>query len=202
MPGNNREETTTVDIEASQSLLRLMAGLVFGRGVELEGQPGSSVRDFLCEQLHLPEDYVENRIQTVFLEGKPVDDLRSARIDPGSTLALSAAMPGLVGAVFRRGGYYAALRDSITYREEQAAAAKPEQRITLKLFNLTAREIGPQILKRGVWIEGLRVADLIQTLHAEFCRGCRRFRINGKEMDVQGLPEFQWAAAPLFLKAR
>lgn len=201
MNGTDRKNVTVVDIEATASLLRLISGLIFGRGVELEAGAGSSVRDFLCEQLGLPEDYVENRIQTVFLEGKPVDDLRSATITPGSTLALSAAMPGLVGAVFRRGGFYAPLRDSITYRKGRDPSSISARRITLKLFNLTAREIGPQILGRGVWLDGLRVADLVQTLPEEFRRGCRGAQIDGEPVDCRGLREHPWTEGPLFFRA-
>lgn len=192
MNDNHRVESPLVTIAAPQSLLRLISGLVFGRGVAVEAEPGSSVRDFLCGQLGLPEDYVENRIQTAFLEGKPVDDFDQATLAAGSTLALSAAMPGLVGAVFRRGGYYASLRDSITYRQNSGAATAAEKRITLKLFNLTVREIGPQILSRGIWIEGPRIADLVQTLEEEFRRGCRRAEIDGEEVECQRLLEHPW----------
>jgi len=201
MPESNQEGCGTVAIEASNSLLRLIAGLVFGRGVEVEGRAGSSVFDFLCGQLQLAKDYVENRIQTVFLDGKPVDDLRSATLAPGSTLALSAAMPGLVGAVFRRGGYYAPLRDSITYRNGTCAPPTSEKRIVLKLFNMTAREIGPQILGRGVWIDGLRITDLVQTLGEDFRRGCRRFRIDGEPVDCQQLLKHSGSKDSLYFRA-
>ena len=36
----------------------------------------------------------------------------------GDTLALSAAMPGLVGATMRRGGYFAGLRANISHRDQ------------------------------------------------------------------------------------
>jgi hypothetical protein len=197
----DQSHVTTFEIEASESLLRLISGLVFGRGVELEVRPGSSVRDFLCEQLHLPSDYVENRIQTVFLEGKPVDDFDTATLAPGSTLALSAAMPGLVGAVFRRGGYYAPMRDSITYRQTGGATAEAEKRITLKLFNLTAREIGPHILSQGVYIEGMQVADLVRTLQDSFRSASRSCRINDKQIECQKLIEHPWPDAPIYFRA-
>ncbi|HHP7234348.1 MAG TPA: hypothetical protein ACFCUC_06935 [Desulfobacterales bacterium] len=197
----NRNDVTTFEIEASTSLLRLISGLVFGRGVELEVRPGSSVRDFLCNQLNLAADYVENRIQTVFLEGKPVDDFDTATLEAGSILALSAAMPGLVGAVFRRGGYYASLRDSITYRQMGGPTGESEKRITLKLFNLTAREIGPQILSQGVYINGMQVADLVRTLEDSFRSGSRRCRINNKQIECQKLIEHPWPDAPVYFRA-
>ena len=51
------------------------------------------------------------------LDGKPVDDIGAALVQDGSTLALSAAMPGLVGATLRRGGAYSSFRSAITYHE-------------------------------------------------------------------------------------
>jgi hypothetical protein len=44
-----------------------------------------------------------------------VADFDEAQNDSGARMALSGAMPGMVGAMMRRGGDLAALRDSITY---------------------------------------------------------------------------------------
>jgi hypothetical protein len=55
----------------------------------------------LCDQFQVETDYLENRIKTIFLDGKPVDDEDKAVLKNGSTLALSAAMPGLVDSTFR-----------------------------------------------------------------------------------------------------
>ena len=66
--------------------------------------PGSgSIRTILCRHLSLAPDYLEGRIRTIFLNGKPVDEIDTAIVGPGDTLALSAAMPGLVGAYASRG---------------------------------------------------------------------------------------------------
>ncbi len=52
---------------------------------------------FLPEGMGLERGFIEERIQTIFLDASPVDDLASATVADGSSLALSAAMPGLVG---------------------------------------------------------------------------------------------------------
>ena len=65
-------------------------------GFKLEARVGYTVKEFLCDQLGLPTDYYEERIQTIFLNSKPVDDAEKAIIRDGATVALSAAMPGLV----------------------------------------------------------------------------------------------------------
>ncbi len=83
-------------------------------GFFLGASVGCSIHELLCEQLGLGEEYVLQRITTLFLDGKPVDDIDSAVVRDGATLSLSAAMPGLVGAAMRRGGAFASLRSSIT----------------------------------------------------------------------------------------
>jgi len=73
------------------------------RGFRVRAQVGCTIKSMLCRQFGLDPVYVEERIKTVFMDGKAVDDMDSAVIKDSSTLALSAAMPGLVGATFRRG---------------------------------------------------------------------------------------------------
>src|SRR5665647_491591 len=50
-------------------------------------------------------EYIENTVQTIFINGVAVDSLDRS-LPAGSTLALSAAMPGLAGAIFRRQGLH------------------------------------------------------------------------------------------------
>ena len=126
------------------------------RGVfcPLAGQ--CSVGDFLTGQLGIDPDYIRDRIATVFLDGSVVDDLATATIRPGSTLTLSAAMPGLVGATLRRGGFYSAMRSEISWKAGDGdfeRSGGPPGTIRLKLFNTVLREIGPSVLGRGVLID-------------------------------------------------
>ena len=68
------------------------------KGVRVEANTGCSVKRFLCDQLHMNPDYIEERVQTCFLDGKAVDDIETAMIRQGSTLTLSGAMPGLLAS--------------------------------------------------------------------------------------------------------
>lgn len=113
--------------------------------------PRSALR-FLTEDLGLDPRYVEERISTVFLDGAVVDALASASLEAGSLLALSAAMPGLVGATLRRAGPYAAMRAEITSAPGAAPArgGAGNALVHVKLFNLLLDEIGPALLARGV----------------------------------------------------
>ncbi len=135
------------------------------RGVFCPLVGASSVGDFLTGQLGIDPDYIRDRIATVFLDGSVVDDLAIATIRPGSTLTLSAAMPGLVGATLRRSGFYSAMRSEISWKagdERQEGRDGPPGTIRLKLFNSVLREIGPTVLRRGVVIERAEATGSVQ----------------------------------------
>ena len=132
---------------------------LFQQGVGVAIQTGTSLEDLLCCQWQIDRDYVMNRISTLFLDRKPVDDLAAALVRDGATLALSGAMPGLIGATMRRGGVLASFRSGITFCPTTQAAVRRDGRITLKLFNLLIEELGPGFLARGIWVARSRLAD-------------------------------------------
>lgn len=160
---------------------------LFTKGVLIRSRTGCSLRDFVCEQLGVPEPYLEQRIQTIFLNGKAVDDYTTARVTDGASLALSAAMPGLVGAVFRRGGYYAGLRNSVTYQSDGAGACVMDGSVTVKLFNLTVKELGPLLLSRGIGVTGQDLLDLLKQSAGDFRAGCRQARLDDRLLDFDSL---------------
>lgn len=135
---------------------------LFSRGAKVLVPLGRPVRDVLSHGLGIAPDYIENRIQTVFVNARPVDDLDHLRLHEGDVVSLSAAMPGLVGATMRRAGTLAGFRGGITATAEggEPAPATPGF-ITLKLFNFVAGEIGPLILRSGVLVNARELADLM-----------------------------------------
>ena len=125
------------------------------QGVRIEARVGCDIQSLLCDQFKLAPDYLADRITTIFLNGKPVDDVATAVVKDGATLALSAAMPGLVGATLRKAGSLASFRNTISHRNDAtAASACVDGLITLKLFNMLLPEVGPQYLAQGVWTSG------------------------------------------------
>ena len=54
--------------------------LFLQKGIPVKVQAGSSIRAFLVEQLGLSDSYIDERVQILFLDGKPVDALDSAVI--------------------------------------------------------------------------------------------------------------------------
>jgi hypothetical protein len=139
------------------------------KGFALGVLAGRPIRVFLRDGLGLSDEYIETRIQTVFLDGKPVDDIDTALLRDGATLALAPAMPGLMGAMLRRGGYYAAMRSGITYHGDAAPHGIVEASITVKLFGMALRELGPQLLAHGIGVDAADLAKVVSGLPGD-CR--------------------------------
>jgi hypothetical protein len=155
--------------------------------------PGSgSIRTILCRHFGLASDYIEGRIQTIFLNGKPVDHIDAAIVGHGDTLALSAAMPGLVGATMRRGGYFAGLRANISHSEEEHTVQGGECLVKVKLFNLLTGELGPFFLEKGIWIQGRVLKEFLYLQPEDFWAGFLAASINGEELEARDLLPLAW----------
>lgn len=129
-------------------------GPLLQAGVEVRARTGGSVLAFLADELGIPAAEIAERVSTVFLDGDVVDDLEAAVLRDGARLALSGALPGLVGATLRRGGAYAAMRAAITRRPEATGAAPAGTgTVRVKLFNLLVAELGPALLRHGFLVE-------------------------------------------------
>ena len=117
-------------------------------GIFVAAETGAPLQAVLCDQWKIPAEYVAGRISTIFLNAKPVDDLNVTVFDE-SVLALSAAMPGLVGATMRRGGVLGGFRGDISHREGARTDSAHSGWIRVKLFKMIAEEMGPHFLRLG-----------------------------------------------------
>ena len=82
---------------------------VLQKGFLTEIDTGCSVRELLCTQWKLSEEYVDQRISTLFIDGKPLDDLDAAVVEEGATLALHGKGIQQKGRFYRRPRQAAAL---------------------------------------------------------------------------------------------
>ncbi len=135
---------------------------ILQKGVTVPATVGCTLKSLLSDQFAIPADYVTDRITTIFLNNRPVDDLDRSIIQDGSRVTLSAAMPGLVGATMRRGGFYAALRQGISHIVDGEEVVGDCGTVRVKLFNLLLAELGPLVLARGVILEQGELAELLQ----------------------------------------
>jgi len=172
------------------------------KGVKVTGRVGSTVRSFLCDDLGLSPEYVEKRIQTMFLNGKAIDNPDAALLKEDSTLALSAAMPGLLGATLRKGSYYAKMRNEISYQEQSHAITVHEGLVLLKLFNLLPAEIGPAVLERGIWVKGEDLNHFLKELPDELVGICKEAKVDGQAVNLKSLVEKDLKYELVFLKVK
>ena len=152
------------------------------KGVTFEAKTGCTVRSFLCGQLGLANEYLDERIQTLFLDARPVDDVDTAVVRDGSTLALSAAMPGLVGATMRKGGRYAAFRKDISQSADECGICAASGRVTVKLFNMVAKEVGGRLLQTGVEVDGRDIANLARRHAVAMSRSIKAAHMDGHDI--------------------
>jgi hypothetical protein len=159
------------------------------KGVKVTGRVGSSVRSFLCDDLGLSPEYVDKRIQTLFLNGKAIDNPDTAHLKEDSTLALSAAMPGLLGATLRKGSYYARMRTEISHQEQSQGITVHEGFVLLKLFNLLPAEIGPAVLARGIWLKGEDLNQFLKQFPDELVGMYTEAKVDGRVVNLEGFVE-------------
>lgn len=190
--GEDRGMTTltlTLSEDRAKSFFALLE-----QGVELEATLPAPLRALLCDQLGVDPQYVDERINTIFLDGKAVDRPDSALAHPGSVLALSASMPGFVGAAFRKSGRYALMRGALSHVEREDREAPERGLFTLKLFNMTCKELGPGILKRGAVVAVENLERIVAGLPESFEQGCVACELDGAPLPPASLRATDLAA--------
>ena len=175
---------------------------LLGHGFGIRVQTGCSVKELLCRQFGISEDYLAERIQTIFLNAKVVDDVSSTTVTEGSRLALSGAMPGLVGAILRSGGFYASMRSQISYDQNKPSSGTKAGKITLKLLNLVVKELGPAFLEQGIWFKGKTLQEFIRHHLDELTSGGAATELDGEPVEINHLLELDWDDQTVFLQVR
>ena len=153
-------------------------------GFRIKCTVGVSIASLLTEQYGLSLNYIEKQITTIFLNGKPVDNITSSIIQSGANLALSGAMPGLVGATLRTKSPLASLRETITFHKNGMQPKKTKGFIRIKLFNVLIKKLGPLFLKKGIVVSSKRLQHFLLSRESQFWKGCKNIIIDGTYMDT------------------
>lgn len=161
---------------------------------------GVSIAEFLNEQLGLTQDYIDKRITTIFIDGKPVDNITTAFIRPRAILALSGAMPGLVGATLRTKSPLASFRKTITSHNENQHLKKRKGIIWIKLFNVLIKELGPLFLKKGIIVSSKSMQRFLLSHVTIFWKGCTAIMVDNISMNSQSFRERDFKSGKVFLK--
>lgn len=151
---------------------------------------GASIENLFYDQLKLNPQLVEEKISTIFLSGKPVDDIATATVQDNSILALSGAMPGLVGATLRRKSPLASFRQSISAHQTSKNFKKTEGYIQIKLFNILLKELGLFFLEMGIYVPRAMFTSFVEQLTGDFYNRCSQILINGKPFQFQSTEEW------------
>ncbi|MBW2182066.1 MAG: hypothetical protein JRG81_17105 [Deltaproteobacteria bacterium] len=192
---------TRIILEVEPDLRPGFLGLL-GFGFFVDVKTGCSLKEFLSDHMGLDPEYIEDRIQTIFLDGKAVDNIESCVIKNGSSIALSAAMPGVVGATLRRKSHYASMRGQISHEDEPALGSGTKGRVTIKLFNLIAKELGNELLEHGIRINGVDFKRFIDKLDKIFVGAIKSAQINDKIIDQTKLAAISLEGKEIFLHVR
>ena len=163
---------------------------------------GCSLDRILSTQVGIDPDYLQDRVQTVFLNNSPVDDLSSATVADGAVISLSAAMPGLNGAVMRRGGPLSQLRHSISHASSAVCDTSAPGRIKLKFFNLIAKEIGPHFLSRGIVVSGTELGELLENQTPDFWQAVTAAELDNTPCQVEHLMDQKWPDENILLQVQ
>ena len=166
-------------------------------------QVGRSMKHLLCEQCGVNPEYLTERIQTIFLDGKVVDNVETTTVKDGAIIALSAAMPGLAGATLRTGGLLAAFRDGLTHEEDAETVESHELgMVTMKLFNLLVRELGPVFLEKGIWVTKQDAESLVKRLASTELRFIDHVQKDGRDVSKDELAGLDWSGGSEYLFIR
>ncbi len=133
---------------------------IFQQGICLKIRAGLPLAAIL-EEAGFSRKYLEEKVQTVFLDGSALDDLDSQIVKGSSVIALSAAMPGLAGAIFRKGSPVSALRSKTSPRMSPNCGKDAMLTLRLKLFNTIAKEMGPGLLHSGILLKRSDLEDFL-----------------------------------------
>jgi len=169
------------------------------KGFYVEITPGN-LQDMLCQMCGIDSGRVRDRIQTLFLNGKPVDDLETVFVQDGDCLALSAAMPGLVGATMRSGGVLAGFRNAISYRPAETQSNLHGGVLSIKLFNLLIKEMGPRFLRQGILMMPDDLRNLLASLLEDDWKNVKTAELNAQVINTDALAEMGWLAGPGFVR--
>ena len=179
------KDISEIEAHLSNNAAREMCSHLFQSGVLLKVQVGISIKNLLCAHLGLDKTYVDKRISTILLNNQPVDDINKTIIKNNDTLALSSAMPGLIGATLRRDSHLATLRDTITFKEyRNNDDIQDYGLIHLKLFNLILQEVGTFLLQKGVVMGFEDLIDLFDNKMSKKITGALDIYFNGKKTDI------------------
>jgi len=171
-----------LELEISPEMLTGFASLL-QHGVLFPIERPIPLLSFLVTLPGFTAEYIEENVQTIFINGVAADSLQQEMVD-GTTVALSAAMPGLAGAIFRRQGVHGSLRSK--QLSEVTHSTTEGGHLTLKFFNSIALDRIEDLLTGGIQISGKALGNFAAT-RAHLFEPPVVLRFKGEELSYSAL---------------
>lgn len=171
---------------------------VLQSGIEIMTPAGSSLGQFLSALPGFTAEYLANVVQTIFHNGTAVDDLTTLLCGEKPVIALSAAMPGLAGAIFRKNSFHKALRSETQNKQPITLVTKPLA-VTLKLFNVIALDRGKVLFAMGVCLPAEVLASFFINRPA-LLQEILMIQLDGKGIDIAAMQQTLTLPTKIHLK--
>jgi len=187
-------------VESISSFYPLLA-----QGFFMSITTGCSVKEFLCDYLGWDIEFVQQRVQTIFMEGRLVDDINRALVQDGASIAVSGAMPGVLGAIVRKESFYSARRSQITGQsgaDKEPSSRQAQGRVRVKLFNVIAKEKGSALFDKGIIIMGKDFKSYMRLQPESLLAQCKAVRIEQKPADINQLLSARLEDREILLRIR
>lgn len=122
--------------------------LLMQSGVVLRCMVGISFDLLLRREFGLSDEQLAP-VDSLILDGMPVDEPENTIVPNGSRMALASGLPGITGLSMKKGSAVRGLRSGITHT--RSAEAKPVSgEVTLSLYSLTLPELAGHFLAKTV----------------------------------------------------
>lgn len=155
-------------------------------GLRVTSPSGTTIGSLLSKLPGFTSEYISERVQTIFLDGTATDALETPISGAKCVLAITTAMPGLAGAIFRKDSHHAALRTTTEHAAIDTSIK--ETIVTLKLFSALAKERGPGLLSDGVTIKSSNLVSFLNYRPTLLGR-ISQCTLNDRKLDPEGLCE-------------
>lgn len=155
-------------------------------GIYVALDQGTSIGEFLFALPGFSKEYVNESVQTIFLNGLPADNLQQQLFGKEAVIAISAAMPGLAGAIFRKDGVHASLRTTTVAKLSSQDALETPISIRLKLFNMIAMDRGEELLNNACIITAKSLSAFLN-YRPPLCDAIQETALNGEIIDINPL---------------
>jgi uncharacterized protein (DUF2164 family) len=84
------------------------------------------------------------------------------------------------------------MRSQLSHAEGKFSSQAQSAKITLKIMNIVAKELGPVFLQQGIWLKSQTLREFIERRMDEFKAGCMVCELDRKPIEFTSLTGIDW----------